>query len=122
MNNLKSILVIFLGFVCLHSVAAQEVSPEPVGGISAIMKNVVYPESAVKANIQGKVVLEATVTENGDVEDVIILKSVNADVDQAAITALKKTKFKPGTMDGQLVKSKVTVPFQFKLNEDKKKE
>ena len=47
----------------------------------------VYPPLAVSAQIEGVVILEATVGENGHVEDVQVLRSVGV-LDRAAITAV----------------------------------
>ena len=53
-----------------------EVMPEPVGGISAIQKRVVYPEIARRAGIEGKVYVQALIDENGDVVKTKILKGI----------------------------------------------
>ena len=99
---------------------AQEEKPDvmanPVGGIEQILKNVVYPESAKEAEIQGKVIIRATIDEKGDVVKTKILQSVNKDLDEAAIDAVKKTKFTPALKDKKAVKTTITIPIKFKLS------
>jgi len=94
---------------------AQEM-PTPIGGLSAIYKKVVYPEIAQKAGVQGKVYLLAFINENGGVDDVKIIKGIGGGCDEAAMKAVKETKFKPGKNKGKPVKVKFSLAIKFKLN------
>ena len=97
--------------------------PQPVGGISAIMKNVKYPDEAKKEGIQGKVFIQATVDASGEIVDIKVIKSASPLLDEAALSAIKNTKFKPATKNGKPVKAEVTIPVMFKLdNCENKKE
>lgn len=78
-------------------------------------EKVVYPELAVKVNIQGKVYVEAFIDENGDVFDVVLLKGIGGGCDEAAINAVKSVKFNPGKQRGKAVKVRVGIPIVFKL-------
>jgi len=93
-----------------------EEMPEPVGGIRAIQSKIIYPEFAVRAEIQGKVYVLAYVDENGDVVNTEITKGVGGGLDEAALNAVKSTKFKPGKQRGRPVKVKITIPVIFKLH------
>lgn len=95
--------------------AFAEVMPEPIGGISAIIKNITYPEMAKRSNIQGKVYVLAHVNESGDAEEVKIVRGIGGGCDEAAIEAVKKAKFKAGQNKGQNVKVKLTMAITFKL-------
>jgi protein TonB len=95
--------------------------PEPIGGISAIQKRVIYPEIARKAGIQGKVFVQAFIDEKGDVIKTKILKGIGSGCDEAALNAVKETKFTPAKQKGKLVKVQVVVPVLFKLNNSKTK-
>ena len=55
----------------------------------------VYPEVAVKARIQGDVVLELRVTREGAVESVKIIKGIPFGLDTAAEAAAKQWRFAP---------------------------
>ncbi|BDQ02214.1 MAG: hypothetical protein KatS3mg036_0662 [Ignavibacterium sp.] len=93
----------------------SEVMPEPIGGIQAIQSKIVYPEIAKRAGVEGKVYVLAFVDENGDVRDAKIIKGIGAGCDEAALDAVKKTKFKPGKQRGKPVRVQVSIPVVFKL-------
>jgi TonB family protein len=96
--------------------------PEPVGGIEAITKNVVYPNLAKQAGIQGKVFVTALVDEKGNVIETKILKGIGSGCDEAASKAISSVKFTPGIKDGKAVKVKITIPVMFKLSDKDKQE
>ncbi len=97
-----------------YLVVAEEM-PEPVGGMATIQKNTVYPSSAIQTGIQGKVYVMAYINENGGVDDVKLVKGIGGGCDEAAINAVKKTKFTPGKNKGVPVKVKLTIPLTFKI-------
>lgn len=88
---------------------------EPIGGMQSIFKNIKYPEIAKRAGIQGKVLVRAYIDEKGNVVDVKILKSAHEALDSAAVSAVLKTKFKPGMLNGKTVKTQVAIPIVFTL-------
>jgi protein TonB len=98
----------------VYFVAVEEM-PEPIGGIAAIQQKIVYPEIAKRAGFEGKVYLLAFVDETGTVTDAKIIKGIGAGCDEAALDAVKKTKFKPGKQRGKPVKVQVSIPVVFKL-------
>lgn len=89
--------------------------PEPIGGISAIRNKIVYPETARKSGLQGKVYVNAFVNESGEVVKVKILKGLGSGLDEAALNAILATKFKPGKQKDKPVKAQVTIPILFRL-------
>lgn len=90
--------------------------PEPLGGFAAIQRNVKYPEIAQEAGIEGTVVVQAFVNEFGRVTECVILKGVpNTGLDEAAIEAIKKTKFKPAKQRDRNVGVYISIPVIFKL-------
>ncbi len=71
-------------------------APEPIGGFEAIQQNLVYPELAQKAGIEGQVTIFAHVGENGDVIDTKILKPLGeSGCNEAAAAAIKSVKWHP---------------------------
>jgi TonB family protein len=62
-----------------------------------------YTKEARKARIFGIVIVECTISKEGDVSDVHVLKPLPFGLDQAAVDAVKHWKFKPATLDGQPV-------------------
>ena len=89
--------------------------PEPIGGIQAIQSKIIYPEIAKRAGVEGKVYVLAFVDEKGDVTNVKIIKGLGAGLDEAALNAVKQTKFKPGKQRGKPVKVQVSIPIVFRL-------
>ncbi|MEW6195835.1 MAG: energy transducer TonB [Bacteroidota bacterium] len=94
---------------------AVEETPEPIGGIEAIQKKIIYPEIAKRAGVQGRVFIKAFVNEVGDVVKAEVIKGIGAGCDEAAVQAVMQTKFKPGKQRGKSVKVQVSIPIVFKL-------
>jgi TonB family protein len=59
----------------------------------------VYSPEAMRARIQGFVTVQFVVEADGTVGPVRVIKSLNPSLDAAAVDALKKWLFKPGTKD-----------------------
>jgi protein TonB len=97
-----------------YFVAVEEM-PEPIGGIGAIQQLIEYPEIAKRAGVEGKVYVLAFVDESGNVTNVKLIKGIGAGCDEAALDAVRKTKFKPGKQRGTPVKVQVSIPIVFKL-------
>jgi periplasmic protein TonB len=76
-----------------------------------------YTGEAMRAKIQGIVLLEAIVMPDGTVGQVHITRSLDSTfgLDQEAIKAIKKWKFAPGTRLGQPVPVLVDVEMTFTL-------
>jgi TonB family protein len=87
--------------------------------LPAVVKEVkpAYTQEAMRAKIQGSVLLEGVVLTNGQVGDVRIIRSLDSrlGLDDEAIKALKLWLFKPGTHEGSPVPVVVTVELTFKL-------
>jgi len=94
---------------------AVEEQPEPIGGIEAIQSKIVYPEIAKRAGVQGRVFIKAFVDETGTVKKAEVIKGIGAGCDEAAVTAVMQTQFKPGKQRGKAVKVQVSIPIVFKL-------
>ena len=75
-----------------------------------------YPEVARKARVQGLVIVECVIDKNGTVRDVKVLKPLPFGLDQAAADAVKRWRFKPGTLNGQPVDVIFNLTVTFKLN------
>ena len=76
----------------------------------------VYPREAEKKGIEGTVALRVLVTEKGTVDQVEIEQSSGySDMDDAAVKAAKKTRFRPAVKDGERVAMWINYPIQFAL-------
>jgi len=73
-----------------------------------------YPPMAKQMHVSGAVVVEAQVTEDGEVAKVQPV-SGNALLSSAAVSAVKKWKFKPFTAEGKPAKAVVRLSFNFTL-------
>ncbi|MBN1480057.1 energy transducer TonB [candidate division KSB1 bacterium] len=95
---------------------AYDEAPEPIGGFQAIQNNLVYPEIARKAGVEGRVYVNVLIDERGNVIDTKILKSLgNNGCDEAAVAAIRKVKWKPAKQRDKPVKVWVGIPVHFKL-------
>jgi len=76
-----------------------------------------YPRLAKQAGITGTVWVKALVDEEGNVIKAIVGKSSGvASLDEAAVEAALKNKFKPGIQNGRPVKVWVTYEMEFTLS------
>ncbi|MFQ6008427.1 MAG: energy transducer TonB [Candidatus Zixiibacteriota bacterium] len=77
-----------------------------------------YPRLARLAGITGTVVVWVVVDEHGNVIDARVYKSSGMQsLDEAAVRAAYKNKFKPGIQNGHPVKVPVTYNVEFKLTD-----
>lgn len=90
--------------------------PEPIGGYAAIQRNLVYPEIARKAGVEGRVVVYAQVDENGSVLRTRVVQSLGPNgCDEAAENAIRSVKWKPAKQRDRAVKVWIAVPVEFRL-------
>jgi protein TonB len=74
----------------------------------------VYPEIAMRAQVQGLVILEAVVDEEGTVGAIKVLRSVKF-LDEPAIEAVKQWRYSPLLLNGTPVPFVLTVTVSFKV-------
>jgi len=90
--------------------------PVPIGGYAAIQRNIIYPEIAQEAGIDGTVVIQAFVDRKGNVTDTVVLKGIaNTGLDEAAMDAIRKTKFQPAKQRDRPVGVWISIPVNFRL-------
>ncbi|MEZ4701312.1 MAG: TonB family protein [Rhodothermales bacterium] len=94
---------------------AVEQMPEMIGGVASLMKDVTYPEMARKASVEGSVIVQIVVDEEGMPRDPVILRSASELLDEAAVKAVMLQRFKPGRQRGRAVKVKMAIPVIFRL-------
>jgi protein TonB len=75
-----------------------------------------YPEIAKVARVQGVVILETTIDEQGRVANARVLRSIPL-LDQAALDAVRLWQFTPTLLNGSPVPVIMTVTVQFTLPE-----
>ena len=74
-----------------------------------------YSEEARKAKYQGTVVLEVVVDASGHPRNLKVVRSLGLGLDEKAIEAVEKWKFRPGYKDGKPVTVAATVEVNFRL-------
>lgn len=92
-----------------------EEMPELIGGLSSIQSQIRYPEIAKKAGVEGRVIVQFVVDEQGRVVDPVVVRGIGAGCDEEAIRAVQLAQFKPGKQRGRLVRVKMSLPITFKL-------
>jgi len=76
-----------------------------------------YTSDAMRAKIQGAVLLQCTVQPDGSVSDIQVIRSLDPTfgLDQEAIKAARQWRFAPGTRMGQPVSVQITIELSFTL-------
>ena len=93
-----------------------EQMPELIGGIGGLQSKARYPEIARRANVEGRVIVQFIVDENGEVSEPTILRGIGGGCDQEAIRVITEhAKFIPGRQRGRPVSVKMSLPIIFKL-------
>jgi len=74
-----------------------------------------YPEEARKAKYQGTVLLDVEIDDSGQVTNLRVARSLGLGLDQKAIDAVKRWRFKPAMKNGMPVGIEVQVEVSFRL-------
>lgn len=98
-----------------------ETMPEFPGGteelINWLQKNLKYPAKAAENDVQGRVIVQFVIDQDGSITDPKVIRSVDPYLDKEAIRVVKAMpKWKPGTQRGKPVRVKFTLPVQFRLD------
>ena len=75
----------------------------------------IYPPEAQAARIQGVVIMEAIIGEDGRVRDIRVLRSIPG-LDQAAVDAVRQWEYEATNLNGKPVPIVMTVTVQFTLS------
>ena len=98
-----------------------EEMPEFTGGMGECMKfiskNIQYPPEAIEKEIQGRVIVQMVITDEGDVTDAKVVRGVDPLLDKEALRVINlMPKWKPGKQRGKAVNVKYTIPVMFRLS------
>jgi len=94
---------------------AVEDMPVLIGGLSSLTSAIEYPEMARKAGVEGRVIVQIIIDEQGIPRDPIIVRSVSGLLDEEAMRAVMLQRFTPGRQRGRAVKVKLAIPVMFRL-------
>lgn len=89
--------------------------PQPVGGMAALYSNLQYPETARRAGIEGRVVIQFLIDENGQPDNFVVIRGIGGGTEDAAIQAIQATQWVPGRQRGMAVPVQFQLPVIFRL-------
>ena len=85
--------------------------PRPITPIKPV-----YPDIAQEAGIEGQVLVQCFIDEKGKVKEAIVVKGIpNTGLNESAVAALRKTRFRPAKQRERPVAVWITIPINFKL-------
>lgn len=117
---MKTFIIMLFGLILtpilLSQVDRPDLLPTPIGGMKTIQEKIVYPEIAMIAGIDGKVYVLTSIDENGYVTYAKIIKGIGAGCNEAALDAVKQTRFTPAMKDQKPIKTAVVIPIMFELS------
>lgn len=102
----------------IYSVVEQ--MPEYPGGMAALMeylsKNAKYPEEARQKKIEGRVVVQMIINDQGEVKEPKIVQGVDPSLDAEALRLVSEMpRWTPGKQKGKAIAVKYTIPVMFRL-------
>ena len=92
-----------------------EEPPSIVGGLGSYYINIEYPQEAIDANIQGRLVLRFVVDRDGSTHSIEVAQSLHPLCDSAAVRAVRLTSFTPGVQNGKPVPVRMSLPVVFRI-------
>jgi TonB family protein len=77
----------------------------------------IFPDPSVYSwqlgGLQGDVIVEVTIDEQGNVTETKVLQSLKDEIDQKVIATVRNWRFRPATVDGVAISSRQDVHFHF---------
>jgi TonB family protein len=73
-----------------------------------------YPPSLMNAHVEGEVVLYAIIRRDGSVDSIQLMKGIDGQLDQNAMEALARWKFRPATRNGTPVELEAVIHIPFR--------
>ena len=95
----------------------HQISTPPQFDANVIAADLIYPPIALRAGIEGRVILELFVDRTGTVQRVVILREdpENRGFGEAAVRAFTGRKGEPATSDGVPVSARFRYPVSFRI-------
>ncbi len=90
--------------------------PTPIGGMAAVQRRVRYPRKAKNAGLEGTVTIRVTIDRRNRVKETEVVDSFgDKDCNNAAIRAVKNTRWKAAKKGKKSVEATIEVPIEFSL-------
>jgi protein TonB len=97
----------------------EELASFPGGPASLnqwLAQNIRYPAMARNNNIQGRVTVSIIIEKDGSISNAEVVRGIDPSLDKEAIRVVyAMPKWNPGKQNGKIVRSKYTLPVNFKL-------
>jgi protein TonB len=77
-----------------------------------------YPSSMIQAGMNGEVIVDFVVDNNGEVRNTTAVRSSNRAFEASAVEAVSKWKFRAGKKGGRFVFTHMQVPIEFNINRE----
>ncbi len=100
-------------FIC----PAIEEMAELIGGMQGIQEKIYYTDAALKARIEGRVIIRFYVDTEGRVRCASVILGLGYGLDEIALEAVRAAQFKPAKSRGKPVVSPFYLPVRFTLPE-----
>ena len=105
------------------SVAKLDRNPEANGGNenfwNIVYSQMVYPDRAQRAKVEGDVILTMTISEKGQLVELVVKQKLGAGCEEEAFNAIKlasTNRFIPAMLDGKPVKVRYDVSINFSMS------
>lgn len=88
--------------------------------LNFLSQNIVYPASALSANIEGRTMIQFIVEKDGSIDTIVVKKEVIGcpECSQEAIRVIRlMPKWKPGRMNGQPARTYFNLPITFQITD-----
>lgn len=97
--------------VAVFDVSELDSKPVPLSQVAPV-----HPRDLLKARVEGKVVLLFLVDEQGRVEDPRVETASRPEFEKPALEAVRKWRFRPGTKEGNPVRTYIRQPIRFGIS------
>ncbi len=130
MKKAAQILIVLLVFVscdlgfndeqdlsegCPGFLTVAEQMPQLQWSHEELQSQIIYPDIARRAGIEGRTIVQFIVDKKGRVIEPKIIRGIGAGTDEEAIRVVKLAKFSPGMNNGELVCVQYSLPIVFRL-------
>ncbi len=89
---------------------------EVTAPVATFMVEPEYPQVCRRLHVQGIVILQAVIGQDGHPRNIRILRSLNSYCDKSAVRALEQWIYTPGNLNGYPVDVLMSLAVEFKLN------
>lgn len=104
-------------YVCEEVLEVAENMPNLIGGIAGIQERLEYPEVALRAGIEGRVIMDLVVDKLGNPDSAYVFQGIGGGCDQEALRLTQTTSWEPGSMNNEPVCVRMRIPIVFNLPE-----